>query len=519
MEIESGKDNSKKVIYSRFLKKCNAIEVPSPVTPFAFIIFGGTGDLAGRMILPSLFHLYQDDELHDDFIVIGTGRSIETTDEYRMFVRESISESSDSGNDSPVSESFIEKVNYFKMDIKDNSVYSELREEAELLFGNMKKRPERVILYLAVSPLLFEEVILSAGRLFSGSDSFRVSVIVEKPFGRDRESAAHLNNVLKENFSENDIFRIDHYLGKETVQNIIFFRFSNSILEPLWNNKYIDNVQIIVAESIGIERRGGYYNNAGVIRDMIQNHMMQLISLIAMEPPAGFEADFVRDEKLKVFKSFRPLNPESCKNFIFGQYAKGEYGGQLISSYRDEYNIPGNSVTPTFAAGKFYIDNWRWAGVPFYIRSGKRLKKRITEICIQFKQPPLKLFGRTCDSSYPNLLVITIQPEEEIKLRLGMKFPGDHNKIFMADLKFNYPDIFNIRKHPPYERLILDCLCGDLTLFARQDSIEAMWDIVDPVVEYSESNLSVTYPYSPGTWGPAAADDIVEEEGNHWYTK
>jgi glucose-6-phosphate 1-dehydrogenase len=345
-------------------------------------------------------------------------------------------------------------------------------------------------------------------------------IVVEKPFGKDVSTAAQMNRLLTGAFDERQIYRIDHYLGKETVQNIIFFRFSNSIFEQLWNHRYIDNVQITVAEDMGIENRARFYEQAGVIRDIVQNHILQLIGLIAMEPPVGFEPDFIRDEKTKVFRSIHPLHEEHMDRFtVVGQYGPGKMNGKEVPGYRQETGVAPNSNTPTFFAGAFYIANWRWAGVPFYVRTGKRMSKRITEIAIQFDQPPLRLFGRTCDVLDPNILLLTIQPDEKISLRFGVKVPNMANQIYPIDMKFSYRETFQAPSHPAYERLLLDCLKGDLTLFVRHDQIEAMWEVVDPIITCWESQPLPDFPnYAAGTWGPGEANQLLEQEGRRWIT-
>jgi len=349
---------------------------------------------------------------------------------------------------------------------------------------------------------------------------FSVRVIVEKPFGQDRKSASELNNLIAKVFDENRIYRIDHYLGKETVQNILFFRFANSIFEPLWNRRYIDHVQITVAESIGIENRSKFYEKAGVVRDIVQNHMMQLLSLVAMEPPISFEADHIRDEKVKVYRTIRIMDKDHVDRFtVRGQYGAGEINEDKVLAYRDEKGIAPNSNTSTFFAGKLYIDNWRWAGVPFYLRTGKRLKRRITEISIHFKQPPLKLFSTVCDIKEPNILVLGVQPQEKIILKFGVKHPGIGNQLYPVNMNFNYESDFpgDVHFPLPYERLLLDCMKGDQTLFARQDEIEAMWAVVDPIIKRWEEIPAAEFPnYRAGSWGPERADELIRSEGRQW---
>ena len=342
-------------------------------------------------------------------------------------------------------------------------------------------------------------------------------IIIEKPFGTDQNSAYELNRFIRKEFDESQIYRIDHYLGKETVQNIIFFRFGNSIFEPVWKRNYIDHVQITVAEDLGVETRALFYEKSGVIRDISQNHIMQLIALVAMEPPVGFEADLIRDEKVKVFRTIRPMDEAYLDaNMVIGQYERGKISGSEVPAYIDEEGVSPTSKTPTFFAGKFYIDNWRWAGVPFYVRTGKRLGKRITEIAIEFKKPPLKMLGRECDIIEPNTLVFSIQPEEEISLRFSVKYPGAGNKPYRVKMNFNYPNTFKVKSHSPYGRLLIDCMKGDLTLFARQDGVEAMWSVADQIIKRKES-LVVEIPlYAAGSWGPKDAFDLILRDGRKW---
>jgi glucose-6-phosphate 1-dehydrogenase len=344
--------------------------------------------------------------------------------------------------------------------------------------------------------------------------------MVEKPFGVNGATARKLNTMLREAFAEEQIYRTDHYLGKEPVQNIMFFRFTNTIFEQLWNWRCIENVQITIAEDIGIEHRGEFYEKAGILRDIVQNHALQLIGMIAMEPPVGFTADYIRDEKIKVFRSIRPMdNAYIDRSIVRGQYGSGLLNGMGTVSYREEDKVAPASVTPTFFAGKFYIDNLRWASVPFYVRTGKRLERQVTEICIQFKQLPLRLFGRTCDVMEPNVLVLTVKPDENISLRFGVKYPYAQNQLYTAKMDFNYREVFSKAHQGAYERLLTDCMKGDLTLFVREDMVEIMWDVIDPVIERWDSMPPPDFPnYKAGSWGPAEADRLLELDGHRWLT-
>jgi glucose-6-phosphate 1-dehydrogenase len=328
-----------------------------------------------------------------------------------------------------------------------------------------------------------------------------------------------LNAILTRSFDENQIFRIDHYLSKEPVQNIVFFRFSNTTFEHLWNRRYIDNIQITVAEDIGIEHRGTFYEKAGVVRDVVQNHLLQLIGLVAMEPPIGFKAEFIRDEKLKVFRCIRPMDDDYIDKYVVrGQYGPGKIHSKNVPGYRSEKDVSKHSNASTFFAARFYVDNWRWAGVPFYVRAGKRLSKRLTEICLHLKQVPLRLFGRTCDMpEEANVLILSVQPDEKITLRFGVKYPYKHNKIYPVNMVFNYHTTFKLKRHGAYEQLLLDCIKGDLTLFVRQDAVESMWETVDPIIARWENMLPKNFPnYAAGTWGPKESQTLPERDGRHW---
>jgi glucose-6-phosphate 1-dehydrogenase len=443
-----------------------------------------------------------------------------TDDQYRNFIKKALQESSESPSDENRWTDFSHHLFYLSADSGKEESYPFLCKKVDQLTGQMAGDSRDVIYYLAILPQMAPIVIEGLSRNDLCRGAFNAKIIVEKPFGKDKRSAVEMNKILTDAFEERQIYRIDHYLGKDTVQNIMFFRFSNNIFEQLWNRHHIDSVQITVAEALGIENRGAYYEQAGVIRDMVQNHILQLIGMVAMEPPVGFEADYIRDEKLKVFLSFQPLRESDIDQFtVRGQYGPGKVNGQEVRGYREEEEVAPDSNTPTFFAGKFHISNWRWAGVPFYIRTGKRLAKRITEIAIQFKQPPLRLFGRTGDTLDPNILLLTIQPQEKICLRFGVKYPHAANQIHTVNMVFSYQETFEMKYYHPYERLLIDCMKGDLTLFVREDAIEAMWHIVDPIIERWE-NISPDHSpnYKAGTWGPDAANLLLERDGCHWIT-
>lgn len=505
---------------SRFLQTCDIPTGEARVEPFTMVIFGGAGDLSRRKLLPSIFHLYKEDELLKEFSIIGFDRIKMSDEDYRNMMKEAITEFTDESLEEGIWKEFSKHLFYFLGSFEDDDNFKKLTGRILKVSVQTAKKAIDVIYYMAVPPKVTPVVIekLEHHNLCKGT--FNTKIIVEKPFGRDRSSAAGLNNVLRSAFDENQIFRIDHYLSKEPVQNIIFFRFSNTIFEHLWNRRYVDNVQITVAEDIGIEHRGEFYENAGVVRDIVQNHMMQLIGMIAMEPPVGFKAEFIRDEKLKILRSIRQMEGEEVdKLTVRGQYGPGKIGAREVPGYRNEKNVSPSSVAPTFFAAKFHIDNWRWAGVPFYVRTGKRIAKRITEICIQLKQVPLRLFGRACDVPEANVIVLTVQPDEKITVRFGVKYPYSQNQIYSVNMVFNYFETFNLKPHFAYERLLLDCLKGDLTLFIREDAVEAMWEVVDPIIARWESAPPADFPnYQAGTWGPWESQLLLEGEGRRWIT-
>jgi glucose-6-phosphate 1-dehydrogenase len=504
----------------KFLKPCDTPLEQYRVEPFTLVIFGGGGDLSRRKLLPALFHLFREDELSAGFSVLGFGRLPMNDEQYRAMMKEAVREFGEEEFDEALWNEFSQRVFFHSGHFEDDETYRGLGEKIDAIALPADRGKRNVIYYMSVPPHVTPVAVekLKQHELCRGR--YNTKVIVEKPFGFDLASAKELNATLISAFEENRIYRIDHYLGKETVQNIIFFRFSNAVFERLWNSNYIDNVQITVAEDIGIEERGTFYEQTGVVRDIVQNHIMQLIALVAMEPPIGFEADFIRDEKGKVFRAIAPLNDEYADRFtVRGQYGPGTVKGADVRAYRAEKGVSANSGVPTFFAGKFYITNWRWAGVPFYVRTGKRLARHVTEICIQFKQPPLRLFGRTCDVLEPNILVLTIQPEEKISLRFGVKYPHVLNKIYPVNMVFGYQDTFKTKFHPAYERLLIDCMKGDLTLFVRQDGVEAIWEALDPLLARWESVQPQDFPnYPAGSWGPAEAGLLLQHDGRSWLT-
>lgn len=508
------------MIESRFLKTCDIPAEEREIEPFTMVIFGGAGDLSRRKLVPALFHLFEEKALVKDFSIVGFGRNELDDEGYRAMMLEAVTGLGGERLDGGKWNEFSRHLYFFSGPLEEEEAYGRLCEKIDLISTPEQEGKRNVIYYMAVPPHITPVAVERLKGLDLCRGRYSTKIIVEKPFGRDLFSAVDLNKILTDAFREDQIYRIDHYLGKDPVQNILFFRFSNAIFEQIWNCRYVDNIQITVAEDIGIEHRGGFYEQTGVVRDIVQNHIMQLIGLVGMEPPVGVKADYIRDEIVKVLRSVRPIDYGAIDKFaVRGQYGPGKIGGKTVVGYREEQKVPAASYAPTFFAGKFYIDNLRWAKVPFYVRTGKRMKKRITEICIQFKNLPLRLFGRTCDILEPNILSVTIEPDERISLRFGVKYPYAANKIHSANMDFSYRDTFRVKRHPAYERLLIDCMKGDLTLFVRQDAVEAMWEVVDPIVTRWESVPPADFPnYAAGTWGPIASHLLLDQDGRCWIT-
>ena len=487
--------------------------------PCAVVIFGASGDLTQRKLMPALYRLTQSRVLPAEFAVIGLARSEWDDAGFRAAMRAAVEEHSEERVDEDVWGSFAERLHYMQADIKNPEDYRRLRarlEEIDREHGTQGNR----LFYLAVAPTLFAETVSQLAAVgLNRPEHGWTRVIIEKPFGVDLESARELNRLILRHLDESQIFRIDHYLGKETVQNLLVFRFANGIFEPLWNRQFIDHVQLTNAEAVGVEGRGGYYDRAGVVRDMIQNHVFQVLSLVAMEPPASLDAEAVRDEKVKAMTAARAFTPERVRaECVRGQYGPGSVDGRPVVGYREEKDVPPDSATETFAMLTMYFDNWRWSGVPFFVRSGKRLPKRVTEIAIQFKDAPLRLFGATVtEQMSPNQLVIRIQPDEGITMRFAAKVPGQQTRVRQVNMDFRYGASFGVQLAEAYERLILDCILGDSTLYARRDMAERGWELVKPILEEWSNDKSVGFPnYEAGTWGPQAADDLIERFGRRW---
>ncbi|HKP47108.1 MAG TPA: glucose-6-phosphate dehydrogenase [Pyrinomonadaceae bacterium] len=483
------------------------------------VIFGATGDLTRRKLLPALYRLTQQQLIPAEFAILGTARQPLSDDEFRAQMQQAIQEfASEDQFDEKAWQSFAKRLFYLPGEFADAGLYQKIKTKLGEIDKDCSTRGNHLF-YLATAPEFFGVVATKLGeaKLAKPQDDAWTRIIVEKPFGHDLASAQKLNQELATVFEEKQIYRIDHYLGKETVQNLLVFRFANSIFEPLWNRQYIDHIQITNAEAIGVEGRGAYYEKAGALRDMIQNHVFQVTSLIAMEPPASLSANGVRDEKIKAMQSVRPLPAEKIDKFaVRGQYGPGTVLGDTVPGYRQEPGVDPNSSTATFAALKLQFDNWRWAGVPFYLRSGKRLQKHITEIAIEFKGVPHRLFTDADAPLQRNVLVIRIQPNEGITLRFGAKLPGQAMRIRSVNMDFRYGSSFGVKPPEAYERLLLDCMLGDSTLYARRDMVERGWEIVAPIIDAWEKPATDFPNYEAGSWGPSAAAELLSRDGRKW---
>ena len=488
--------------------------------PFSMIIFGASGDLTRRKLVPALFALYASRTLPEPFAILAVSRTVMSHDEFRRRMREAVMEF---GRARPASETIWERfasaLFYIPGDPKDPALYAELwraLEEIERARGG----PPNRLFYCATPPSLYDDIVdhLGTSRL-ARSDQGWTRIVVEKPFGHDAESARALNRSLARVFREEQIYRIDHYLGKETVQNILVFRFANGIFEPLWNRNHVAHVQITVAESLGVETRGAYYEEAGALRDMMQNHLLQLLCLIAMEPPVTFDPYPVRDEKNKVLRAIRPIYPATVDEVaVRGQYGPGFPGGKQAPGYRQEKGVGRESRTETYAALRLLVDNWRWAGVPFFLRTGKRLPKRVSEIAIHFRRTPHMIFRRSPAGVEANTLVIRIQPDEGIALTVAAKTPGPDLRLGPVTLDFRYGEVFGAEPPEAYERLLLDVMHGDPTLYARGDWVEQAWELLAPALAAWGERPAPEFPnYEAGSWGPSAADALIARDGGTWH--
>ncbi len=491
------------------------------VPPCAIVIFGASGDLSKRKLLPSLYRLFYERRISQSFAVVGSSRTPMSDDQFREKMKESVSKFlEDAPFDQDVWKSFAQCLFYVAGDMSNPESYEAIRKKLDEV-EQSHQTAGNVLFYLSTQPSFYAEAVkaLGAHQLTKGRGWRRV--IIEKPFGHDLQSARKLNEEIHQVLDESDVYRIDHYLGKETVQNILAFRFGNGIFEPLWNRRYVDFIQITAAESIGVEGRGAYYQEAGALRDMIQNHLSQVMATVAMEPPTVFDANNVRDERAKLLRAVRIMKPEEVEKYaVSGQYGPAKVGGQDLLGFRQEPSVDPNAQTDTYAAVTFFIDNWRWAGVPIYIRTGKRMPKRVTDIAIQFHAPPLGLFSQETKSGLrearPNLLVLRIQPEEGISLRFLSKSPGSGMRVRPVSMDFNYGSSFGERSPTAYETLLLDAMTGDPTLYTRQDMVDASWQIVQPILD-SWANTKFDFPnYDSGSWGPRASEEMLARQGHVW---
>ncbi len=484
------------------------------------VIFGASGDLTYRKLIPAVYDLYKQKLLPEKFDVLGVSRTKFSDDKFREKMKDGIKKYSNfKEDDGKLIDDFLKTLSYFAIDTQNLEDFKKLKNHLEKLDGELETNGN-TIFYLSTPPNLYGVIPTLLGKvgLNNSTNGNWKKLIVEKPFGYDLESAIDLNKKLLKFFKEEQIYRIDHYLGKETVQNVLVTRFSNGIFEPLWNRNYVHHVEITSAENIGVENRGGYYESSGALRDMVQNHLLQLTGLIAMEPPSSFDSNSLRNEMVKVFHSLRPYSGETvAKEVIRGQYGSATVRGEKVAAYREEKGVDPESRTETYAALKFYIDNWRWGGVPFYIRTGKRLPTRVTEVVIHFKPTPHFLFSQQDLCNSCNQLVIRIQPDEGILLKVGMKVPGQGFEIQNVNMDFHYSDLSNTYLPTAYERLIHDCMIGDSTLYQRGDAVEAAWKFVDPILNaWKDDHKVPVYGYPAGTWGPEHADDLIEEIGMTW---
>lgn len=489
----------------------------SKAEPCVIVIFGATGDLTRRKLMPALCHLARTGELSESSVIIGVDREPINTTAFRKRMQSAVREAKGMQMfDADAWRQFAQKLNYFACNLKDSGSYAELAARIQDLNGGVLGNR---LYYCATPPTLVAPIIDGIGQAgLANESSGWARIIIEKPFGRSLASAQALSDTIAQVFLEHQVYRIDHYLGKETVQNILVFRFGNALFEPVWNRNHIDYVEITAAETLGIGHRGGYYEEAGALRDMVTNHLMQLLALIAMEPPIAFDADAVRDNKIQLWRTIKPMTATEVEaKTVRGQYGAGQVEGVETSGYREESGVASDSNTETYVAAEFRIDNWRWAGVPFYLRTGKRLARGVTELAVHFKRPPQPLFAGRTELIEPNVIALRIHPNEGIDISFDAKQPGVEMQTANVRMDFRYQQAFNMRIPEAYETLLLDALCGDATLFTRCDGVEAQWRLIDPILEAWRQQPPNVFPnYATGSEGPKAADELLARNGHQW---
>jgi glucose-6-phosphate 1-dehydrogenase len=487
--------------------------------PTVFVIFGAAGDLTRRKLMPALYNLFLEGWLPDRFEVLGIGHGDMSDDEFRKHLQKGVNEFSRRGKADPESwDSFANHLKFYRADLEKKKAFTDLARKLSARDKDWKTQANRIF-YLALPPGMIEPIALRLADVKLNRNRKRSRIVVEKPFGQDLSSAQKLNRILGNMFHESQIFRIDHYLGKETVQNLLAFRFGNTLFEPVWNRRYIDHVQITVAEKVGIEHRGHYYDKAGALRDMVQSHLLQLLCLVCMEAPVSLNDDEIRNKKVDVLHAIRPIPSDGIHQFaVSGQYGAGWIERQEVCEYRGEPEVASDSFTETFAAVRLFVDTWRWQGVPFYLRTGKRLPEKVSEVSIQFRTVPHQTFPpATLLDLHPNRLIIAIQPEEGILLRFETKYPGETMQLSPVTMRFFYHEVFKTSSPDSYETLLLDVMLRDRTLFMRGDETEAAWSVIMPILEVWESMKITDFPnYQAGTWGPEEADVLIAQDGFSW---